>query len=112
MSTVQLQLELGDLVIPRYRRGASIQENFAEFHAANPWVLTALEKLTADYIATGARALGIGMLWEVIRWQYVSQARGSVFKANNNFRSRYVRLMLERHPEWRTVFATRDLRAD
>lgn len=106
----QPDLDFEPLVEPESEQTESIQEDFEAFHAANPWVLTALEKLTREHLETGARRCGIGMLWEVIRWKYVSATRGDDFKANNNFRSRYVRLLIERHPEWAVVFNVRALR--
>lgn len=107
----QLELEVQPLVQPNTQPTESIQERFEAFHAANPWVLTALEKLTREHLETGARRLGIGMLWEVIRWKYASATRGDDFRANNNFRSRYVRLLRARNPEWSDVFAVRELRS-
>ncbi len=35
---------------------SSIQAQFETFHQLNPWVLRALETLTADYLKRGARA--------------------------------------------------------
>lgn len=107
----QLDLDLVPIISPKGISSASIQDGFTAFHAANPWVLTALENLTAQLLADGARKLGIGMLWEVVRWRYISQTRGDTFKANNNFRSRYVRLLIERHPDWSAVFDTREIRS-
>lgn len=91
----------------------SIQERFDLFHAANPWVLDALERLTADYLASGQQRLGIRMLWEVLRWRYNRETQDptSSFKVNDHMHSRYVRLLIERHPEWASAFHTRELRA-
>jgi len=105
----QLALDLAPLVEPEVQ-GLTIQDSFERFHEANPWVLDALEHLTYEYLRAGRRRLGIGMLWEVVRFHY-GRTTATDFKANNNFRSRYVRLMLERHPEWAEVFSTRELRA-
>jgi hypothetical protein len=90
----------------------TIQAQFEAFHQFNPWVLRALETLTADYLAHGARRVGIGMLFEVLRWRYVTATEGDDFRLNNNFRSRYVRLLIERHPEWEAAFEVRSLRTD
>jgi hypothetical protein len=93
-------------------QAATIQAQFEAFHELNPWVLHALETLTADYLTRGATRVGIGMLFEVLRWRYVTATEGDEFRLNNNFRSRYVRLLIERHPEWRSAFEVRALRAD
>ena len=91
--------------------GDTIQERFESFHRLNPWVLESFERLTADYLRRGNPRVGIGMLTEVLRWHYGRQTAGDVFKLNNNFRSRYVRALIERHPEWADAFECRALKA-
>lgn len=114
MATVQD--EIPGLVFHTVRQpegsAPSIQAQFESFHQLNPWVLRALEALTADYLKHGASRVGIGMLFEVLRWRYVTATEGDEFRLNNNFRSRYVRLLIERHPDWARAFEVRSLRAD
>lgn len=90
---------------------ATIQDRFEAFHAANPWVCDALERLTQDMLDRGHQRVGVKCLIEVIRWQYERQTVGSRWRLNNVFTSRYARLLLERHPEWDGVFEVRGLRA-
>jgi hypothetical protein len=106
----QLTLDLEPLVVPTSEADATIQERFEMFHAQNPWVLRAYEKLATDWVAKGNKRLGIGMLTEIIRWQYGRQTTGSDFKLDNNFRSRYARLIMDRNPGWAGLFETRELR--
>ena len=91
--------------------GDSIQSRFERFHDANPWVLTKLEEMTGELVARGRRRVGIAMLFEVIRWEHLRSTTGDPFRLNNSFRSRYVRLMIHRHPEWDGVFETRETRS-
>ena len=91
--------------------GDSIQARFERFHDANPWVLAKLEEMTAELVAAGRRRVGIAMLFEVIRWEQLRSTTGDPFRLNNSFRSRYVRIMLARHPEWGDVFETREIRS-
>ncbi|MET8679947.1 hypothetical protein ABZW18_20780 [Streptomyces sp. NPDC004647] len=111
-----VQDEIPGLVIHTVRQpdgqAATIQAQFEAFHQLNPWVLRALESLTANYLDRGATRVGIGMLFEVLRWRYVTATEGDEFRLNNNFRSRYVRLLVERHPEWAPAFEVRALRTD
>ena len=86
-----------------------IQRRFEEFHDENPHVYRNLELLAARAHRAGASRIGIGMLFEVLRWEHTLRTTGDEFKLNNSFRSRYVRLMLERHPEWDGLFETRAL---
>lgn len=83
---------------------------FAEFHAANPWVYTRLRALTADLVAHGRTRIGIGMLFEVLRWQTAMATHDahSDFKLNNNYRSRYARLL---DAEFPGVFELRELKS-
>lgn len=84
----------------------SIEANFLAFHEANPWVYDALVRLALDM---DRRPIGIGMLWEVLRWQHLRATTGDPFKLNNNYRSRYARLIMEQEPDLEGVFLTREL---
>jgi hypothetical protein len=91
--------------------GATIQERFESFAAANPWVLTALERLTAQWLASGHSRVGMKMLTERLRWEFGIRTRGDAFRLNNSYTSRYARVIIARHPEWADAFETRELRA-
>lgn len=107
----QLVLDIEPLVIPERVVGQTIQEKFESFHDLNPWVYRALVRLTADWVARGRTRIGMKMLTEVLRWEYGRQTVGDEFKINNNFTSRYVRLLVAEHPEFADAFHTRELRA-
>jgi hypothetical protein len=108
----QLMFDVQPLVQPE-ARGLTIQQRFELFHEANPWVYLALESLAADLIKRGRRRIGVRMLWETVRWQYTRATTDptSEFRANDHYHSRYVRLLIDNHPDWADVFATRELRA-
>lgn len=91
----------------------TIEEAFLEFHTANPWVYDALVKLARDLLERGHNRCGIGMLFEVLRWQWARSTTdpSSEFKLNNNYRSRYARLIMEREPDLAEAFEVRGLRA-
>lgn len=108
-----LDFDVAPIVTPDTVPDQTLQEAFEAYHAANPWVLTAFERLTADWVAKGNTRLGIAMLTEIIRWRYGREiVSADVFRINNNHRSRYVRLLLDRHPEWTDVFVIRTLRSE
>lgn len=112
MSTTQLELPMAPLRQPDPAgESLSIQDRFEAFHELNPWILTKLEAMTADCVERGLPRVGIGMLFEVLRYEYGRATRGDTWRLNNNFRSRYARLLLERHPEWSSVFELRGLRS-
>jgi hypothetical protein len=93
--------------------GKTIDERFASFHHANGWVFRALELMTGDLVAGGQRRVGMKMLIEVLRYRYFRQTfdPSSPFRLNNDYTSRYTRLLVAAHPEWADVFETRELRS-
>ncbi|MEU5389183.1 hypothetical protein [Kitasatospora cineracea] len=91
----------------------SIQERFEQFHALNPWVLADLERLTAECIEAKFPRISLGMLFELVRYSYGrATLSADDFRLNNDFRSRYARMLIEQHPEWAGYFEVRALRTD
>lgn len=110
MTTDQLELSLAPLVHAEPDATLTIQQRFEQFDANNSWVFTALEALAADWLSMGHKRVGVKALAEVVRWQY-GRTVGEPFKLNNDFTSRYARLLVDRHPEWADAIETRELRA-
>lgn len=98
---------------PRPIHGETIQARFERFHQHNPVVYTILVRLAREFIAkrTGHQC-GIGMLWEVVRWNcYLTiDDPNSEFKLCNDYRSRYARLMMAQEPDLQDTFELRTLR--
>lgn len=101
------QLTFPDVADVEHHIGDSLRQRFDTFHAANPWVADHLERLAAEAVRDGATRLGIGALYEVLRWQHRRATRGDTFRLNNNHRAFYARLLIDRHPEWERLFETR-----
>ena len=91
----------------------TIEEQFNAFHETNPQVLEELVELTDELIEHGSNRGSIGMLFEVLRWQKLLETDdpSSEFRLNNNYRSRYVRLMVQTYPRFEGFFETRNLRS-
>ncbi len=90
----------------------SIQEAFEAFDLANPIVFLTLVNLARMAQARGRRKLGIGALWERMRWELVVETNGGDdFKLNNNYRSRYARKILAECPDLDGIFETRELKS-
>lgn len=96
----QLTLAVPDQRLPLHIR-------FALFHAANPHVYDHLVRLARQGKRSGAARLGIGQLFEVLRWRYMLATRGDEFKLNNDYRAPYARLIMEREPDLDGVFELR-----
>ncbi len=91
----------------------TIEERFEAFHQSNPWVYRRLVELAHQLHRRGRKHLGIGMLWEVLRWSYFLETDDptSDFKLNDHFRSRYARLIMDSERDLEGIFETRRLRA-
>lgn len=88
-----------------------VRRAFAEYHREHPWVAARLVSITTRYKKAGRRR-GIGFFFEVLRHERLMESADSDgFKLNNNFRSRYARLIEREHPELRGFFRKRRLRA-
>lgn len=85
---------------------------FADFHSAHPEVYDELVRLARAGRQAGWERLGIGQLFEVLRWERMLSglpAEGERFKLNNNYRSRYARLIMSQEPDLADVFVLRAL---
>jgi hypothetical protein len=77
-----------------------IQEKFEKFHSDNPHIFSILEGMASRWLSIHSQ-VGMKMLWEVLRWQLgVEVSNTGEYRLNNNYTSRYARLLLEKHPEW------------
>lgn len=103
--------DIAPLVTPDHEAEATIEERFAAFHEANTWVYDALVALIRDWLATGHTRVGLKQMFEVLRWSYGRSTVGDTFRCNNDYTSRYARLILRRHPEWADAIEVRELRA-
>lgn len=84
---------------------------FEAFHRANPRVYATLARLARQAVAAGKRRVGIKMLWEVMRWEMWITTTDDAFRLNNNWPSRYARLLMQREPDLAGLFETRELRS-
>jgi hypothetical protein len=90
-----------------------IQRAFLEFHRQNPEVYDHLVNLARRSRDRGFRKTGIGHLWEVMRWHVRLENVGEPdFKLNNNYRSRYARLIMAQEPDLRGFFELRELQGE
>ncbi|WOX11474.1 hypothetical protein [Streptomyces sp. N50] len=108
---MELPLEFGERVCGEGDVEPSLDDLFEDFHAEHPWVYEALERLTVQWVAAGGGRIGVKALFEQLRWLAPEITDGEPFQLNNNFTSRYARLLRAGHPEWRDVFELRRLRS-
>lgn len=90
----------------------TLQDRFDAFHTRNPEVLRKIMGMAYDLQRRGHARIGIGMLFEVLRWEHMTAADPlEPFRLNNSYRSRYVRLICELDAELGALFERRELRA-
>lgn len=101
--------------VPVYVRGrddGTIEGRFRRFHSDNPDVYAELRDLALDGIRAGRKKLGVAQLFEVLRWYRSLHTVGETLKLNNDYRSRYARLLMAQEPELADVFNLRSLHDD
>jgi len=93
------------------RADLTIQERFELFHSLNPFVYKRLVSMARKLRGSGRRKAGIGMLVELLRWNYYMSTTdaNSEFKLCNDYRSRYARLIMEQESDLEGFFNTRRL---
>lgn len=89
---------------------APIQEKFEEFHAAHPDVYSLFKRFCGELKSAGRTRYGSKSVIERIRWHYATTSEGEEFKINNNFTSRYARMLIDEHPEYQNFFELRVIR--
>lgn len=103
-------LDLEQIKQVKVAREATIQERFEAFHSQNPQVYAAYRSLAFQLLGQGVKRYGISGLTEILRWQFALQTKGDSFRINNDYRSRYVRMLVKNHPELDGFFEFRQLR--
>ncbi len=94
----------------RLAEESRLDRAFAEFHAQNPAVYARLVELAHAARRRGHQRIGIKMLFEVLRWErYLETVDVSGFRLNNNWTSRYARLVMANEPTLAGMFETREL---
>ena len=87
-----------------------VDKAFWEFHDANPNVYKKLVQMTRDLKAQGHSKVGMQMLFEVIRWKSMLRTKSNDYKMNNNYGSRYARLIMDNEADLKDIYETRRLK--
>jgi hypothetical protein len=110
--TTPTQLELFEIKRVGVRP-AGIAEAFREFNSLNPHVYRNLKVLAYQALRAGRKKIGMKFLFERLRWEYAikTDRPEGEFKLNNNFTSRYARLLIDQEPDLADLFEIRELKA-
>ena len=86
------------------------EENFLEFHQANPHVYELFKKYCNAAVKAGRSNYSVSSIFERIRWFQDIETRDDLgFKLNNNHRAYYARMYQLQHPNRSGFFRTRTL---
>jgi hypothetical protein len=89
-----------------------LDAKFAEYHHENPDIYAAFKRAAFKVRRTGRTHFGAKCIMEYVRFQTaVSGAHLDGFKINNNFTSRYVRMLETDCPEFDGFFEKRQIRS-
>lgn len=103
---------MADRQIPLPLSRDEIQRNFERFHAENPHVYALWHRFTREMIEAGFQRGSAKLVAERIRWETaITTTSEPPVKINNNYRSRYARLWMDRNPLYGDFFRTRELNA-
>ena len=84
-----------------------IDVRFLQFHLANPHVYDKLVELSVFAKRSGAKKIGIALLFERLRWFSMFETSGDMFKLNNDYRALYARMLMKNEPELHGFFEVR-----
>lgn len=92
---------------------ATIEGRFLAFHQAHPEVYAKLRLYALELVSAGWEHFGVSVVWERLRYETMLGARAGEdsYKLNDNFRSRYARLLIDQEPRLAEVFTVRQLRS-
>jgi hypothetical protein len=91
-----------------------IASRFERFHANNPHVYKNLVTLARELRSKKPTCVtGIGMLYEVLRWNYyMTTDSEDDYKLNNDFKAPYSRLIMKQEPDLDGIFRVRKSTTD
>lgn len=91
----------------------TIQQRFLAYHRANPQIYRLIVHYAREAMYSGHRThYGISMIYERVRWHVNIETRSEdEFKLNNDYRSRYARLVMEQEFDLADFFEIRKLKA-
>ena len=90
---------------------ATIQQRFEAFHEHNPEVYAAMVAICRRLKLRGHKRYGVKAVWEMLRITFTLERPDEIYKLNNNYTSRYARLIMDREADLAGFFETRELKS-
>jgi len=101
------------LTLSPYTKQRSIDQRFHRFHTENPRVYDEIVARARMARERGYTRIGIELIFASLRWDAMMRTTADEygFKLNNDFRSRYARLIMQTEADLDGIFETRKLTA-
>lgn len=90
---------------------SDLQRRFLQYHEANPHVYEAVREVVISLKRKGWQRYGAKSCFELLRFHSNVWAATEGWKLNNDYTSRYARLLMEQEPELAKFFSLRRLRS-
>jgi hypothetical protein len=90
---------------------AKSDEAFIAYHHANPEVYAAFKQIAERLYRRGVQHYGAKAIMEVVRYRTIVRGDDG-FKVNNNYTSRYARLLMAEDPRFAQFFELRVLKSE
>jgi hypothetical protein len=108
---LKLVFDLADQCELGFDIESKLEAKFQEFHKQNPQVYLALRERALQLKRKGWSHYGIKAIVEVVRFHRALETTDPNFKLNNNYSSRYARILMEQESELKEFFQTRELKS-
>lgn len=93
---------------PAFLKPGRLEDDFWNFHQANPAVYAELVKFAREWRRGTGKRLGIKALYERQRWESEITTTTYAPALNNNHTAFYARLIMERESDLRGLFQLRE----
>lgn len=100
------------LFSPSGGSAGTLQARFEAFHAEHPDVYAEFKRAAYRLLRAGVRHYGAKAIFEFLRYQRAISGRdvGEPWKLNNNYHSRYARLLIDEDPRFAEILEVRALK--
>lgn len=87
-----------------------LDKDFWQYHTENPEVFQLFLRFARQAKRAGMKRYGAKSIVERIRWHIAIETNDPEYKLNNNYTSRYARLLEREYPEFEGFFIKRRIR--
>jgi hypothetical protein len=100
------------LSFPETMARSKQEQKFWDYHLSHPEVYDMLLRFAMQWRDSQGddAVVGIGLLWERVRWEVSINYDNETFKACNNHRAYYARLLMDRNPALDGIFRVKQQR--